>query len=119
MMATGNAAAALKDFKTRVSAITAALISRDGVVLFAEVPTGAFVDTFAIMCATVLGAAAAANIELRRAPPEYVTIEGHDSKTIIAGSGTRALLVAMVDPTADMTMVKREVVKFAELLKVN
>ena len=119
MMATGTATAVLRDFKTRVSAIATALVSRDGVVLYADVPTGSFVDTFAIMCATVLGAATAANLELRKAPPEFVAIEANDSTTLIAGCGSKALLVAMVDPTGDRAMVLREVAKFAELLKVN
>ena len=119
MMATGNASAVLRDFKTRISAIATALVSLDWVVLCADVPPGAFVDTFAIMCATVLGAATAANMELRRAPPEFVAIEANDSRTIIAGCGAKALLVAMVDPTSDRTTVLREVAKFAELLKVS
>ncbi|MCI4324658.1 MAG: roadblock/LC7 domain-containing protein [Thermoplasmata archaeon] len=109
--------AVIKDLKTRIGGIAAALVSRDGLVLYADVPAGVYTETFAIMCATILGAAATANTELNRAPPEKIVIEGNDSKTIIVGSGKKALLVAVVDQSADATRVLAEVGKVAELLK--
>jgi predicted regulator of Ras-like GTPase activity (Roadblock/LC7/MglB family) len=118
-MATGNVGTVVKDLKTRIAGVAAALVSRDGLVLFADVPAGVYTETFAIMCATILGAAATANTELNRAPPERIIIEGNDSKTIIVGSGKKALLVAVVDKTADVAHVLEEVGKVAELLKAN
>jgi uncharacterized protein len=117
MMATGNVGAVIKDLKTRIGGIAAALVSRDGLVLYADVPAGVYTETFAIMCATILGAAATANTELNRAPPEKIVIEGNDSKTVIVGSGKKALLVAVVDQSADANRVLVEVGKVAELLK--
>jgi predicted regulator of Ras-like GTPase activity (Roadblock/LC7/MglB family) len=117
MMATGNVGAVIKDLKTRINGIAAALVSRDGLVLYADVPAGVYTETFAIMCATILGAAATANTELNRAPPEKIVIEGNDSKTVIVGSGKKALLVAVVDQSADANRVLAEVGKVAELLK--
>jgi predicted regulator of Ras-like GTPase activity (Roadblock/LC7/MglB family) len=117
MMATGNVGAVIKDLKTRIGGIAAALVSRDGLVLYADVPAGVYTETFAIMCATILGAAATANTELNRAPPEKIVIEGNDSKTVIVGSGKKALLVAVVDQSADANRVLAEVGKVAELLK--
>jgi len=119
MMATGNVGAVVKDLKTRIGGIATALVSRDGLVLYADVPAGVYTETFAIMCATILGAAATANTELNRAPPERIVIEGNDSKTIIVGSGKKALLVAVVDQTAELSKVLAEVVKVADLLKAN
>jgi predicted regulator of Ras-like GTPase activity (Roadblock/LC7/MglB family) len=119
MMATGNVGAVIKDLKTRIGGIAAALVSRDGLVLYADVPAGVYTETFAIMCATILGAAATANTELNRAPPEKIVIEGNDSKTIIVGSGKKALLVAVVDQSADANRVLAEVGKVAELLKTS
>jgi predicted regulator of Ras-like GTPase activity (Roadblock/LC7/MglB family) len=119
MMVTGNVGAVVKDLKSRIGGIATALVSRDGLVLFADVPAGVYTETFAIMCATILGAAATANTELNRAPPERIIIEGNDSKTIIVGSGKKALLVAVVDKTADVNKVLEEVGKVAELLKAN
>jgi uncharacterized protein len=119
MMATGNVGTVIKDLKARIGGTATALVSRDGLVLFADVPAGVYTETFAIMCATILGAAATANTELNRAPPDRIVIEGNDSKTIIVGSGKKALLVAVVDKTADVTKVLEEVGKVAELLKAN
>ncbi|HEV8050174.1 MAG TPA: roadblock/LC7 domain-containing protein [Thermoplasmata archaeon] len=118
-MATGNVGAVIKDLKTRINGIAAALVSRDGLVLYADVPAGVYTETFAIMCATILGAAATANTELNRAPPEKIVIEGNDSKTVIVGSGKKALLVAVVDQSADANRVLAEVGKVAELLKTS
>ncbi|MGC2035508.1 MAG: roadblock/LC7 domain-containing protein [Thermoplasmata archaeon] len=117
MMATGNVGTVIRDLKARISAIATALVSRDGLVLYADVPSGVYTETFAIMCATILGAAATANTELNRAPPERIVIEGNDSKTIIVGSGKKALLVAVVDQSSETAHVLSEVGKVAELLK--
>ncbi len=117
MMATGNVGAVIKDLKARIGGLATALVSRDGLVLYADVPAGVYTETFAIMCATILGAAATANTELNRAPPERIVIEGNDSKTIIVGSGKKALLVAVVDQNADANRILAEVGKVAELLK--
>lgn len=119
MMATGNVGAVIKDLKTKINGLASALVSRDGLVLYADVPAGVYTETFAIMCATILGAAATANTELNRSPPEKIVIEGNDSKTIIVGSGKKALLVAVVDQSADVTQVAEEVGRVAELLKSN
>ncbi len=119
MMATGNVGAVIKDLKGRISGIAAALVSRDGLVLYADVPAGVYTETFAIMCATILGAAATANTELNRSPPERIVVDGPDSKTIIVGSGKKALLVAVVDQTADVSRVLAEVAKVADALKTS
>jgi predicted regulator of Ras-like GTPase activity (Roadblock/LC7/MglB family) len=117
MMASANAGAAVRDLHRRISGIATALISRDGQVLFAEVPEGTYVETFAIMCATVMGAAVTANAELSRTPPGRILIEGRDSTTIIVASGRNALLVALVDPKVDSKKVLDELAKFADLLE--
>jgi predicted regulator of Ras-like GTPase activity (Roadblock/LC7/MglB family) len=119
MMALSNAGAAVRDLNRRICGIATALVSRDGQVLYAELPEGAYAETFAIMCATTLGAAVTANMELHRAAPERIVVEGRDSTTIIVGSGRRALLVALVDKTADTGRVVDELTKFADLFRAN
>ncbi len=118
MMATGNVGTVVKELKSRISGLAAALVSRDGLVLYADVPSGVYTETFAIMCATILGAAATANTELNRASPERILVEGNDSKTLIVGCGKKALLVAVVDQSADVPKIFAEVSKVADLLKV-
>jgi uncharacterized protein len=117
MIATANVGAVLTDLKTRLSGIATALISRSGQVLYADLPGGAYSETFAIMCATILGAAATAHSELSRAPPERIVVEGPDSTLIIVGSGPMALLVALVDHRSDLANAVNEVAKFADLLR--
>jgi uncharacterized protein len=119
MMATGNVGAVIKDLKNRIDGIATALVSRDGLVLYADVPPGVYTETFAIMCATILGAAATANTELNRAAPDRIVVEGTDSRTIIVGSGKKALLVAVVEHTGNVNKVIDEVTKVAELLKAS
>ena len=119
MMAMGNVGTVIKDLRARIGGTATALVSRDGLVLFADVPGGVYIETFAIMCATNLVAAATANSELNRGPPERIIIEGNDSKTIIVGSGKKALLVAVVDKSANLTKVLEEIDKVAELLRAN
>ncbi len=119
MMAAGNVGAVIKELKGRIGGIATALVSRDGLVLYADVPSGVYTETFAIMCATILGAAATANTELNRSPPERIVVDGADSKTIIVGSGKKALLVAVVDQSADIDRVLGDVTKVADMLKAN
>ena len=119
MAATGNVGAVIKDLKGRIGAVACALVSRDGLVLYADVPAGVYTETFAIMCATILGAAATANTELNRSPPERIIIEGADSKTVVVGSGKKALLVAVVDQNQDTKKVLDEVLKVSEMVKTS
>ncbi|MGP8077131.1 MAG: roadblock/LC7 domain-containing protein [Thermoplasmata archaeon] len=116
MMATGNVGTVIKDLNTRIEGMATALVSRNGSVLFADVPAGIYTETFAIMCATIFGASATANTEFNRMPPKQIIIEGRDSTTVIVGRGEKALLIAVVDKPADVTKVLGEVVKLAEVL---
>jgi predicted regulator of Ras-like GTPase activity (Roadblock/LC7/MglB family) len=68
-MATGNVGTVIKDLKARIGGTATAPVSRDGLILFADVPAGVYTETFALKCATILGAAATANTELNQTPP--------------------------------------------------
>lgn len=115
MIATVNVRTALQDLKTRVGGIAAALVSRDGSVQYADLPAGAYAETFGIMCAMTLGAGAAANAELNRAPPERMVIEGPDSTAFLLSCGEKTLLVVVVPPSSDVHGVLSEVGKFVGL----
>lgn len=117
MMATGSVHALLRDLKTRVGGVAAALVARNGIVLFADLPDGVFAETFAVMCATIVGAATTANRELHRAGPERVVIEGRDATTVIVGSGESALLIVVVDGWSDLEAVISETAKFAHFVE--
>ncbi len=98
-------------------AVASAVVSRDGLVIAADVPPGTFVETFAIMCATILGAAVTSNNELKRSNPEKITIEGPDTKTYIMAAGRKALVVAVTDGVASDDRVFGELKAIASLVE--
>jgi predicted regulator of Ras-like GTPase activity (Roadblock/LC7/MglB family) len=98
-------------------AVASAVVSRDGLVIAADVPPGTFVETFAIMCATILGAAVTSNNELKRGNPDRITIEGPDSKTYIMAAGKKALVVAVTDGLTPDDRVFSELKTIASLVQ--
>ena len=119
MMATRNVGAVLGDLKNRIGALATALVSRDGLVVHAEMPAASYDDTFAVMCATILGAAATASSEMGQAPPERIVVEGPGSRLVVVPAGGKALLVAAVDESTELRTVVDEVARFADLLATN
>jgi hypothetical protein len=118
-MATRNVGAVLGDLKNRIGAIATALVSRDGLVVHAEMPAASYADTFAVMCATILGAAGTANSELGQAPPDRIVVEGPGSRLILVGAGRKTFLVAVVDESTEPRAAIDEVARFADLLATN
>jgi uncharacterized protein len=116
MMATANVGVAIRDLNHRIEGIATALVSRDGHVLSADMPEGAAAETLAILCVTVWGAAATGNRELGRGTPDHVVVEGEDSRMVLMGVGSQALLVAVIDRSHDLASVLELVAKFADLL---
>jgi len=116
MMATHHVERVLEDLRARIEGFAAALVSRDGTVLHAHLPSEVRAETWAIMCATVVGAAVTVNRELCLGPPDHVVLESADFRTVIVASGSRALLVATVPAYTDTTTVLTEIGKFADWL---
>jgi len=118
-MAVANAAMAIQDLRARVDGIAAALVARDGRLLEAALPEGAYAETFSVMCATLLGAAVAANRELDLAAPERIVIDGPGARTLLVACGRTLFVVAVVGPGADAAAVLREVESVADFLRAN
>jgi predicted regulator of Ras-like GTPase activity (Roadblock/LC7/MglB family) len=116
MMETAAPSAMVRDLKARLGATAAALISRGGTVLYADLPAGTYADTFAVMCATIFGAAVTAGRELDRAPPDRIVIQGADSTMILVPSGGMAILAAVIDRGVDPSRALEDVAKFAAAL---
>jgi hypothetical protein len=70
-----------------------AVVSRDGILVGAEIPPEVHGETFAIMSATMLGAAITANSELNKNMPSKVVVESDDGVCIVAGAGINSILV--------------------------
>ncbi len=99
--------AALKDMKN-LGALAAAIASRDGSVLAADVPPEVSKETFSIMCATILGAGTTASIEFRRTGPQRIMLESDDGRILIAEAGRRALIALVLPMSADIDHVVRQ-----------
>ncbi|MEM3444494.1 MAG: roadblock/LC7 domain-containing protein [Thermoplasmata archaeon] len=107
----------VKNLKISTGAIAVAVVSRDGLVIAAEMPPGVYTETFAIMCATILGASITAISELKRATPEKILIESSDTRTVIMGAGKKALLICVVDSTKDLNLVLSEMQRAVDAIK--
>ena len=109
---------ALRTLRQSCGAIASAVISRDGLVIAADVPEGVSMETFAIMCATLLGAASTAQSELRVGTPNHVIVESEDAKMIVVGAGRKALIVAVVGRKGDATLALKKLDELAETIKL-
>ena len=109
---------ALRALRQSAGATASAVISRDGLIIAADVPEGVSMETFGIMCATLLGAASTAHSELRIGTPLHVVVESEDAKLIVVGAGRKALIVAVVGRKGDASLVLKKLDELAEALKM-
>jgi predicted regulator of Ras-like GTPase activity (Roadblock/LC7/MglB family) len=90
-----------------------AVISRDGVVVASDCPEDVANESFAIMCATVMGAAKTINTELKMSELENIILHSNDGNIILMGAGRRNLLVVIADnshPIETITSKMAEIV---------
>lgn len=109
---------ALRSLRQSCGAMASAVISRDGLVIAADLPEGVSMETFAIMCATLLGAASTANSELKVGTPKHVVVESEDAKMVVVGAGRKALIVAVVGRKADTSVALKKLDEMADTIKM-
>jgi len=109
---------ALRSLRQSCGAMASAVISRDGLVIAADLPEGVSMETFAIMCATLLGAASTANSELKVGTPKHVVVESEDAKVVVVGAGRKALIVAVVGRKADPAQALKKLDEMADTIKM-
>jgi len=113
MMAMADAAAAVRDLRSRLAALATAFVARNGTVLGADIASADGAETVGILAATVLGAATTALRELGRSEAHRIVVEGTDSVTLIVPVGSDGLVVAVFDRTVDLVRAGELVAKFA------
>ena len=116
MFAAAEASAMVRDLRRRLGADAVALVRRDGQLLAADLPNGGYPETFAILTATVLGAASAAAREAGGGLPDRVVFEGPDARGVVARCGATALLAVLLPLASPAQDVLGEIARFAEAL---
>jgi predicted regulator of Ras-like GTPase activity (Roadblock/LC7/MglB family) len=99
----------LRELKKVGGVEASAVVSRDGILMASDIPDDVHGETFAIMSATMLGAAITANSELRKKLPERIVVESSDGRTIVAGAGSKSLLVVSTRGSVEMTNVMKAI----------
>ncbi len=89
--------AIIEELKASNAVDAAAIIRRDGILLASNFPQLSLPkEIFAMMSATILGAAKNITLKSAMGKPLRVVIETNDGNLIIAGAGTKALLICLV-----------------------
>ncbi|HLF07444.1 MAG TPA: roadblock/LC7 domain-containing protein [Thermoplasmata archaeon] len=107
-LASSLALEALKELRNNPKIKASAMVSKDGLVIASDVPPGVYVDTFSIMCATILGAAATADSELKLSPPKRIVVSAEDGNIIILNAGRKTLAVLVTTKDADPDKIVEE-----------
>lgn len=107
----------LKDLKVAGDVEASAIVSRDGLLIASDIPQSVNAEAFAAMTATMLGAAETATSELGKGVPDRVIVESKETKIITCGAGSKALLVLMANPNANLGLVLLEMGKASEKVK--
>jgi hypothetical protein len=108
----------LKDMEKIGDIDASVVVSRDGLLIAADIPPDVNAEMFAAMSATTLGAAETAVSELGKELPERVITESKDAKIITCGAGPQALFVVMTKPEAGLGLILVEMVKSVEKIKM-
>ena len=107
----------LLDLKKIGDIEASAVVSRDGLLIAADIPKGIEAITFAAMNATMLGAAETMIFEMEKGYPNRIIVESKEAKVIITGAGSKALLVVMTLPEAGLGLVLVEIEKAAKKIE--
>ena len=107
----------LKDLRTVGDVDASAIVSRDGLLIAADIPQNVNAEAFAAMTAAMLGAAETATSELGKGVPDRVIVEGKEGKIIATGAGSKALLVVMTNPKASLGLILFKIGKASDKIK--
>jgi predicted regulator of Ras-like GTPase activity (Roadblock/LC7/MglB family) len=102
MMAVADARAELATLREKLHARAAALVRADGSVVVADLPEATYAETFAIMCATVFGAAATALAEVDRPAPDRVRAESSEAQLLLLRAGPAEILGLVLERDASV-----------------
>jgi len=116
MFATAEASAMVRDLRSRLGADAVALVRRDGQLLAADLAKGGYAETFAVLAATLLGAASAATREAGGGLPDRVLFEGPDARGVVVRCGSTALLAVLLPVGGPAPDERAEIERFVQAL---
>lgn len=107
----------LQDLKGMGGVEASAAVSRDGLVIRANMQKEQFVESLAAMSATMLGAAETATTQVDKGVPNRVIVESDYGKLIVVGAGPKALLILLTGTDIGLGLILLELEKSAQKLK--
>jgi len=108
---------ALKDLRKEFKTIASAIISRDGILIASDIPDGVIIETFTIMCATLMGAASTAHSELRIGQPRAMRIFSERHEMMLVGAGKRAIIICAVPLGTKIDLLQQRLHKIVESMQ--
>ncbi len=102
----------IEELKSAVDAVAVAIVSDDGLMLHSVLPSGVSGESFAMMSATIVGAAATVSSDLKQTPPDHIVVRGVDFTTILARFDQTSLLVTVVGASADPDQLLHRIDEF-------
>ncbi len=76
-----------------------ALVSREGMVMYSDLPSSVHEETFGIMVATMVGAGKTANSELNRSPISKIIVDSPEGRIIATSPRKKDIIAVVVDST--------------------
>jgi len=106
----------LMELKNNINVETCAVVSRNGIMMAADLPKGAKEETFALLSATIFGASEVAFTEIGKPQPDKVVVYSENSKLILTSAGPKAILI-VTTTEKDIEKVMEEVEKITGKIK--
>ena len=91
-----------------------AVVSRTGALMGKRIDEDLSVPSFAAMGATILGSAEAAASMMHFSRPTSVFVEVDEGGIFILGAGKNALITVIINKSADISLLKRELAVMAD-----
>src|SRR2546422_10186060 len=107
----------LRQLRETCGSTASAVVSRDGLVIAEDMLEGVSRETFAIMCATILGAGMTAATELRVSPPNHIVLATKETRIHIFEAGPRARVALVAPPQRDDAEVRNALKPIVEEIR--
>ncbi len=107
---------ALKELRGEFGSMASAAMSRDGILIAADMPEGVIAETFTIMCATLMGAASTAHSELKIGQPKVMKITSDKHEMMLVGAGRKSIIVSVVPLGSNVDALIQRMEKISEVI---